>query len=106
MKKLKPCPLCGGKPSDKGYGIMCEGCGLWLGDGTQIKGNYVDHWNQWASARLSAQKKKPTCRWKQDYDGVWDTACGEKWQFLDGGPVENGMKYCHHCGRIIRVAQR
>ena len=45
--KLKPCPLCGGEPYDKGYGIVCLGCGLWLGAGTQAfaLGGYKKLWN-------------------------------------------------------------
>ena len=46
--ELMPCPLCAGKPYDKGYGISCEGCGLWLGDGTQAYrlGGYKRLWNR------------------------------------------------------------
>lgn len=34
---LKPCPLplCGGEAIDKGHGIICVRCGLWLSNGTQ-----------------------------------------------------------------------
>ena len=44
---LVPCPLCGGEPYDKGYGISCEKCGLWLGNGTQAieRGGYKKLWN-------------------------------------------------------------
>ena len=36
---LLPCPLplCGGEPHDRGYGIECRRCGLWLGDGTRCR---------------------------------------------------------------------
>jgi hypothetical protein len=46
--ELMPCPLCAGKPYDKGYGISCEGCGLWLGDGSQAYrlGGYKRLWNR------------------------------------------------------------
>ena len=47
MDELKPCPLCGGEPYDKGYGISCTQCGLWLGNGTQAieRGGYKSVWN-------------------------------------------------------------
>lgn len=40
-------PLCGGEPYDKGYGISCEKCGLWLGNGTRAieHGGYKRVWN-------------------------------------------------------------
>ena len=48
---LLPCPLCAGSPRDRGHGIVCDGCGLWLGDGTLARrlGGYVKVWNERAS---------------------------------------------------------
>jgi hypothetical protein len=31
---LNSCPLCNGVAKDKGYGVECTQCGLWLGDNT------------------------------------------------------------------------
>ena len=46
-----------------------------------------------------------TCEWTDD-NGLWETACGEAWLFSnDGGPVENGMKYCHACGKPVTVKE-
>lgn len=45
-----------------------------------------------------------TCDWKQETDhdcDYWDTACGEAFQFNDGGPRENKMQFCPYCGRAI-----
>jgi hypothetical protein len=39
-----------------------------------------------------------TCIWAEDEDGAWDTACGERFEFTDGGPAENGAKFCLYCG--------
>jgi hypothetical protein len=41
------------------------------------------------------------CEWKDDDDGSWWTACGEGWNFIDGGPMGNGMKYCPFCGKPL-----
>ncbi len=38
------------------------------------------------------------CEWTEDEDGNWDTECGEKHTFIDGGPRENGAKFCCYCG--------
>jgi hypothetical protein len=48
MTELKPCPLCGSNDIwNKGFGILCGGCGLWLGAGTQAEehGGVVELWN-------------------------------------------------------------
>lgn len=38
------------------------------------------------------------CCWVEDCDGHWSARCGAAWTFIDGGPKENNMTYCHHCG--------
>jgi len=43
----------------------------------------------------------PTCAWTEDRDGAWETECGGIWEFPDGGPSENGARYCCRCGREI-----
>lgn len=45
-----------------------------------------------------------TCEWREDADGNWDSACDEKWSFIDGGPAENCARFCHGCGgRLVAV---
>lgn len=41
-----------------------------------------------------------TCTWTLDDEesGTWASSCGELWSFIDGGPDENRVSYCHHCG--------
>lgn len=43
------------------------------------------------------------CVWTpdEDYGDVYDGSCGVKWEFMEGGPAENGVKYCPNCGRRI-----
>ena len=45
----------------------------------------------------------PTCAWTEDRDGAWETECGGIWEFPDGGPSENGARYCCRCGREIEA---
>ena len=61
-------------------------------------------------ARLEAaedqQKRKPEqCEWKpEDPDfmpGTYASACGELWSFIDGGPIENRVKFCMGCGKPV-----
>lgn len=39
------------------------------------------------------------CEWLQDeWDGSWDTSCGNKFEIIDGTPEDNEMKFCTYCG--------
>ena len=29
---------------------------------------------------------------------VWETTCGQTWQFMDSGPRDNKTRFCHYCG--------
>ena len=50
---------------------------------------------------------QPPCLWSCDDDenmpGTWDGACGAKWTFTDGGPIENDLRYCPQCGKPVIV---
>jgi len=43
----KACPLCKGEAVDRGHGVECRVCGLWLGDSTMAMrlGGYLKVWN-------------------------------------------------------------
>lgn len=43
------------------------------------------------------------CLWAEDEDGNWWTACNNGFVFTDGGPTENGMRFCCYCGRDLQV---
>lgn len=50
--------------------------------------------------------KTPTCTWTHDHDyddDYWETGCGETFTFLDGGPMDNGVKFCPFCGKAIEI---
>ena len=45
-----------------------------------------------------------TCTWTQDDwggDSQWETSCGHAFEFHDGGPAENDIKYCGYCGKPL-----
>ena len=45
-----------------------------------------------------------TCTWYLDDiggDSVWATECGNAFEFNDGGPHANGMKFCGYCGKAL-----
>lgn len=42
------------------------------------------------------------CTWKRDeFDATFDTDCGNKFEFYDGGPEQNGWTHCPYCGKPI-----
>ena len=41
------------------------------------------------------------CLWIEDDDGVYQTSCLHSFQFMDGTPERNGMKFCPYCGKPI-----
>jgi len=52
-------------------------------------------------ARVKKDKGE-RCDWREDEDGNWDTACGDKHILLTGTPHENGMWFCCYCGARLR----
>jgi hypothetical protein len=53
---------------------------------------------------VNLEQKAQTCLWTLDDEesGTWASSCGELWSFIDGGPTENRVTYCHHCGNVVR----
>ena len=59
----------------------------------------------WADRQLpDGIARQDVCIWTQDSDGPWNTSCGVTWEFVDGGPAENGAHFCHHCGGVLMAA--
>ena len=51
-------------------------------------------------------ERSGVCRWTADEDSdSWDASCGRKWSFLTDGPTENGVTFCHGCGRQVEVVR-
>ena len=42
------------------------------------------------------------CLWIEDDDGVYQTSCLHSFEFMDGTPELNGIKFCPYCGRLVR----
>lgn len=46
-----------------------------------------------------------SCTWTfSNYDDHWSGACGVEWIFPDGGPEENGVKFCPKCGKSVAIS--
>ena len=50
----------------------------------------------------SLRARPRECVWQDDpREPYWSTECGDAYTFLEGGPKDNGMKYCCYCGGAI-----
>lgn len=53
------------------------------------------------------RNREPYCVWTHDgREDAWDTGCGQKFQFNDGGPRENGFRFCCYCGACLPMSGR
>lgn len=54
----------------------------------------------------AAESAVRECEWHCDDpdNGTWESSCGEVWGFVDGGPTENRMMFCHRCGGKLKTA--
>ena len=43
------------------------------------------------------------CKWTVDEDGVFDTGCNNRFEFIEGGPEENRFTHCPYCGGKLEV---
>lgn len=52
-------------------------------------------------------REDAVCEWQyDDHDCKWASNCGEAWQFMDGDPDENNVRYCQGCGRKVKIQQQ
>ena len=51
---------------------------------------------------LKNEQSELYCIWIEDDDGVYQTLCLHSFEFMDGTPERNGIKYCPYCGNLIR----
>ncbi|WP_380692100.1 hypothetical protein [Serratia marcescens] len=69
-------------------------------------GDMVEIMERLLAQPVSSGYKLPDgCKWNyDDIDSKWDSACGDAWMFSDGGPTENGVKFCQGCGKPVLLA--
>lgn len=41
------------------------------------------------------------CEWEADEENNWTTTCGKTFCLIEGGPIENDMKFCCYCGLAL-----
>ncbi|WP_370426117.1 hypothetical protein AB9Q52_011090 [Pantoea vagans] len=70
-------------------------------------------WLAWQASRQALEIALPIleqrggCNWHYDEaDCLWSSECGEDWQFTDGGPEDNRVKFCQGCGQPVVLEQQ
>jgi len=43
-----------------------------------------------------------SCEWNEDENGAWWTSCDNGFEFIDGTPLDNKMKFCCYCGKPLK----
>ena len=46
------------------------------------------------------RKLRECCKWHQNEDGQFETACKQLFEFNDG-PRENNFRFCPYCGKRL-----
>ena len=69
-------------------------------DYKQAANESLDH----AIVAILGKEFRPECTWTFNGYTAWESACGRSWGFEDGGPEDNGVRYCHGCGKPVRIA--
>jgi hypothetical protein len=76
-------------------------------DGRKYTRTWQTAWGRKTAVRLARKMVEDicadsslSCRWV-DKDDYWETSYGKHWSFIADGPTENGMNYCHNCGRPL-----
>lgn len=64
--------------------------------------------NDALSASAIPLKAMKQCPWTLDdaESDVWESSCGQTWQFTEGGPSENRARFCHYCGGRIVTSRK
>ena len=64
---------------------------------------HTGHYETEIPARSRKETGPKFCHWKADFDGNFDTDCGQCFSLTAGTIAENGMKFCCYCGKPLRV---
>ena len=71
-----------------------------------MKPDHIAHVRKMVPDHIAASGKM-VCNWRQptysDAEcNAWQSDCDQYWAITEGTPTENGMKFCHGCGKLIK----
>ena len=100
------------KPVPDGLTAVLRGGRQCDEDGTEIimsRQACVEAADLLESISTQQERKPEQCEWKpEDPDfmpGTYASVCGELWSFIDGGPNENRVRFCHGCGKPVSLKE-
>ncbi|WP_312834323.1 hypothetical protein [Comamonas sp.] len=65
---------------------------------------WLKSWGYRQFARAVAERNVgEVCSWYSGNYGGWHSSCGTAYVFESDGPIENGHKFCHCCGKRLKV---
>lgn len=78
----------------------------WQFDDRDTQAAWIGWCAKAAQAAAPAQAEPSECDWQQEDDEnmpqTYRTRCGQLWSFIEGGPADNNMKFCHCCGKPVK----
>jgi hypothetical protein len=69
-------------------------------EGSQFSPNW-SFTRKYGCASHSDFQSERDCIWTEDEDGIYHTSCGESFEFMNGTPEDNHIKFCPYCGKLI-----
>jgi hypothetical protein len=88
-----PCVAC--KHRDKrDYTEPCNTCSL--------NANLERDPSPQPSLKAPKNADQQECVWTENGRGSWDLCSGNTYEFYNGGPAENGFKFCPYCGKQVK----
>jgi hypothetical protein len=50
-------------------------------------------------------KRRGDCIWTENEDGIYETSCGNAFEFMEGTPERNHIRFCPYCGKVLRQSK-
>lgn len=77
-------------------------------DYTRYSAALDEVWMARPTPKAAPAEPQQACVWREEdpwgpMPDTYATSCGEMWSFVDGGPAENRVRYCHRCGKPVTV---
>jgi hypothetical protein len=93
----------------------CETCNYYDDDDNKAACNIREEWistDVWSwievvgcASHSDFQSERGDCIWAEDEDGIYHTSCGDAFEFMNGTPDDNHIKFCPYCGKELRQSK-
>lgn len=64
-------------------------------------------WSAVAREVRRMKRDRGVCVWRKEDDewNSWTSDCDQTWCFEEGTPKENNVRYCHFCGKRVKIGR-